>query len=278
MLTHIGLDTVHMKGEGFTLKVKVGALVNAGDELITFNLDAVATNAKSLLTQMVIANSDLLSDFAPRTGVVTAGRDVVAVATLAAPVAATDGAAKPVGKKVTSGAILVPNPVGLHARPAAVLSNLAAQYQSDITLKRGEDQANAKSVMAIMGMEVRYGDKVQVVAFGTDADEAIADLTEQITAGLGEEGVVPIAEEGVEPAAPAAVHAAVAPAPRRRSDDPNVLLGVAASPGWVSAPWCRSGTRTSRSPRTPTTGTGNVGGSTTPSTGRRSSSRRCRTD
>ena len=139
--------------------------------------------------------------------------------------------AKPVGKKVTSQAILVPNPVGLHARPAAVLSNLAAQYQSDITLKRGEDQANAKSVMAIMGMEVRYGDKVQLVAFGTDADEAIADLTAQITAGLGEEGVVPIAEEGVEPAAPAVAHAAVAPAPRRRSDDPNVLLGVAASPG-----------------------------------------------
>ena len=231
VLTHIGLDTVHMKGEGFTVKVKVGALVNAGDELITFNLDAVATNAKSLLTQMVIANSDLLSDFAPRSGVVTAGRDVVAVATLAAPVVAPDGAAKPVGKKVTSQAILVPNPVGLHARPAAVLSNLAAQYQSDITLKRGEDQANAKSVMAIMGMEVRYGDKVQLVAFGTDATEAVADLTAQITAGLGEEGVVPIAEEGVEPAAPAAAHAAVAPAPRRRSDDPNVLLGVAASPG-----------------------------------------------
>jgi multiphosphoryl transfer protein len=230
VLTHIGLDTVHMKGEGFTVKVKVGDLVNAGDELITFDLDAVATNAKSLLTQMVIANSDLLSDFAPRSGVVTAGRDVVAVATLAA-VAAADGAPKPAGKKVTSDAILVPNPVGLHARPAAVLSNLAAQYESEISLKRGEDRANAKSVMAIMGMEVRYGDKVQVVAYGMDAAEAVADLAAQITAGLGEEGVVPIAEAGAEPAVPVAAPVPVAPAPRRRSEDPNVLLGVAASPG-----------------------------------------------
>src|SRR5664279_672518 len=89
VLTHIGLDTVHMKGEGFTVRVKVGDQVHAGDELITFDLDAVAMNAKSVLTQMVIANSDLLSDFAPRSGVVTAGRDVVAVATLAAPVAAS---------------------------------------------------------------------------------------------------------------------------------------------------------------------------------------------
>ena len=64
VLTHIGLDTVHMKGEGFTVLVKVGDQVRAGDELITFDLDAVATNAKSVLTQMVIANSDLLADFA----------------------------------------------------------------------------------------------------------------------------------------------------------------------------------------------------------------------
>ena len=141
------------------------------------------------------------------------------------------GAPKAAGKKVTSDAILVPNPVGLHARPASVLSNIAAKYESEISLKRGEDQANAKSVIAIMGMEVRYGDKVRVVAYGADAEAAVADLAAQITVGLGEEGVVPIAEAGAEPAAPAPAPAPVAPAPRRRSDDPNVLLGVAASPG-----------------------------------------------
>jgi phosphocarrier protein FPr len=161
---------------------------------------------------------------------VTAGRDVVAVATLAAPVAA-DGAARPTGKKVTSDAVVVPNPVGLHARPAAVLSKLAARYESDISLTRGDDRANAKSVIAIMGMEVRYGDKVQVVAFGPDAEEALAELTAQIAAGLGEEGVVPIGEGDAEPEAPAVAPPSMAPAPRRRSEDPDVLLGVAASPG-----------------------------------------------
>ena len=108
VLTHIGLDTVHMKGEGFAVKVKVGDQVHAGDELITFDLDAVATNAKSLLTQMVIANSDLLSSFAPRSGIVTAGRDVVAVATLAVVAEAAGGAAKQVGRKVTSDASWCP--------------------------------------------------------------------------------------------------------------------------------------------------------------------------
>jgi phosphocarrier protein FPr len=227
VLTHIGLDTVHMKGEGFAVKVRVGDQVQAGEELITFDLDAVATNAKSLLTQMVIANSDLLAAFAPRTGLVTAGSDVVAVATLAS-ATAVEGVAK-AGRAITSDAVLVPNPVGLHARPAAVLSKLAAQYESDISLKRGDDRANAKSVMAIMGMEVRHGDKVQVIATGPDAAEAVAELTSQIAAGLGEEGVTPGAEPEAEGAA--SVSAPVAPAPRRRSEDPNVLLGVAASPG-----------------------------------------------
>ena len=66
MLLHIGLDTVKMRGEGFDAKVKVGDRVRTGDELIAFDLDKVATGAKSLLTQIVIANSDLLTSFTPR--------------------------------------------------------------------------------------------------------------------------------------------------------------------------------------------------------------------
>ncbi|HEY5881607.1 MAG TPA: phosphoenolpyruvate--protein phosphotransferase, partial [Nakamurella sp.] len=235
VLTHIGLDTVRMRGEGFTVQVKVGDQVKAGDPLIVFDLDMVATQAKSLLTQMVIANTaDMLSGLEPESGFVTAGKSVAAVAILSEPAAGVDGAApKPAGKKVTSDAIIVPNPVGLHARPASVLSNLAAQYESDITLHRGEDQGNAKSVMAIMGMEVRFRDKVRISAYGADAEEAIKDLAEQLRVGLGEEGAVPIEEGAAEgsDAAPAVPVAAVAPAPRRRSDDPNVLLGVSASPG-----------------------------------------------
>ncbi|MGB7961771.1 MAG: PTS glucose transporter subunit IIA, partial [Propionicimonas sp.] len=61
VLLHIGLDTVAMRGSGFTPKVSLGAKVKRGDPLIEFDLDKVATTAKSLLTQMVISNSDILS-------------------------------------------------------------------------------------------------------------------------------------------------------------------------------------------------------------------------
>ena len=226
VLLHIGLDTVKMRGEGFDPKVKVGDQVRVGDELISFDLDKIATSVKSLLTQMVIANSDLLTSFTPHAGLVTAGADDVADVTFAGGEreGAAQGAPAPSGRTVTSDAIVIPNPVGLHARPAAVLSSLAQKFESDIRLKQGDDQANAKSVMAIMGLEVLQGSKVQIIAHGPDAAQAAEELAQALREGLGEEGVQPVSEAGTPPA-PAAAK------PRRRSEDPNVLIGVAASPG-----------------------------------------------
>jgi phosphocarrier protein FPr len=227
LLLHVGLDTVKMRGEGFELLVAVGDHVVTGDPLIVFDLDMVATNAKSVLTQLVITNSDLLSTFTARDGFATAGEDEVADAVISAPGA---GAAEAVGRTVTSDAVVVPNPEGLHARPAAVLSKLAQQYASDIRVKRGDDGANAKSVMAIMGLEVSQGDKVQVVAHGPDAAEAVQALTAALREGLGEEGVTAVADTGLaegEQPAPAVEPSRARP----RSEDPNLLLGVAASPG-----------------------------------------------
>lgn len=236
VLLHIGLDTLKMRGEGFDAKVKVGDQVRTGDELISFDLDKVATSAKSLLTQMVIANSDLLTSFTPRTGLVTAGADDVAEVTFAGgeQQGAAEGAPAPAGRSVTSHAVIIPNPEGLHARPAAVLANLAQKYESVIRLKRGDDQANAKSVMAVMGLEVLEGHKVQVIAHGPDAAQAAEELAEALREGLGEEGAVPVSEATTSLTPAATTPSAPAPAaarPARRSEDPNVLLGVAASPG-----------------------------------------------
>jgi phosphoenolpyruvate-protein phosphotransferase len=223
VLLHIGLDTVEMRGEGFAPKVSVGDAVRTGDVLITFDLDKVATTAKSLLTEMVISNSERLTSFTARTGLVTAGSDVAAEMTVAG---GEDGEATQLGRTVTSQAILVPNPTGLHARPAAVLANMAKKFHSQLRIQRGDVQANAKSVVAVMGLEVGCGDKVQIVANGEDAERAVAELAAAIAGGLGEAGAVPVA-------APASVAAPTSaePVPRRRSDNPNVLLGVSASPG-----------------------------------------------
>lgn len=227
ILIHIGLDTVTLRGKGFSPKVKVGDRVSAGDPLIDFDADYIALHAKSLLTQIVVTNSDQVARFTPNSGNVTAMQDVVLELTLG------DAAAAPVAEvgdrsleQITSEPIAIPNPTGLHARPAAVLANLAKKYQSDIRLKKGEVQANVRSVVGVMGLDVGHGDVVQLVATGADATAAIAEISEALRSGLGEEGSKPIA-------APASVAKTDlnAPVPRPRSDDPNLILGVAASPG-----------------------------------------------
>ncbi len=229
VLMHIGLDTVKMEGEGFTPQVKEGEHVEVGDPLVIFDLDLVASKAKSLLTQVVIANSERVETLRPATGLVSAGSDVAAVVELVAP-SADGGAAS--GRTVTSDAILIPNPTGLHARPSATLANLAKKFSADIRLRRGEDSANAKSMVGVMGMAVARGDKVTISATGADADEAIAQLVEAINTGLGED-VIPVTTDDTA-AVPAIDEADLEPEPEPvgpRSGDPNLLLGVSASPG-----------------------------------------------
>lgn len=58
ILIHIGLETVMMKGEGFTSLVKEGDRVRTGQPLISFNVDLVTEKAKSTVTPVIITNGD----------------------------------------------------------------------------------------------------------------------------------------------------------------------------------------------------------------------------
>ena len=224
VMLHIGLDTVMLKGKGFTPKVRVGQSVAAGDPLIAFDADFVATHAKSLLTQVIVTNPDRLAGMTAATGAVKAGRD--AILTLELGTGEADAAAGPGGDRVVSDAIVIPNVAGLHARPAAVLANLAKRYESRVTLRRGEDEANAKSVVSIMRLNLEHGSKVVLVAEGPDAADALNALAPQVAAGLGDEGTAPAPAPATTEIRPVA-----APVPRPRSDDPYLILGVSASPG-----------------------------------------------
>jgi phosphotransferase system HPr (HPr) family protein len=225
LIMHVGIDTVTLKGEGFIPRVKAGDKVKAGAPLIQFDLDFLATHAKSLLTQIVVANSDRVTSWERASGFVEAGKDLLFIVTFAA----ESGAPSEVGAKtVTSEAILIPNRTGLHARPAAVLANVARSFKSAIKLQLGERHANARSVTAIMALEVASGAKVQVVATGPDASAAVEKLSAILAQGCGDEGCEPASTPATTTMAPSA-----APPPRRKSADPDLMLGVVASPGFA---------------------------------------------
>ena len=71
---------------------------------------------------------------------------------------------------------------GLHARPAAQFVKTAKQFSSEIVVKKGEREANAKSSLKIMTLGARKGDTIVIRAEGNDAQEAVDALTELISA------------------------------------------------------------------------------------------------
>jgi phosphoenolpyruvate-protein phosphotransferase len=223
ILLHIGIDTVTLKGEGFHPMVRAGETVRAGAPLISFDLDYLATHAKSLLTQIVITNGDCLRNWERATGQVVAGKDLLFSVTFAPP---EKSAAAEAAETITSDAIVIPNPTGLHARPAAVLANLAKSFRSAIKLQFGDRQINARSITGIMALDVRAGAIVHLLASGPDARAAVDKIAPVIAHGLGDEGYTPAPAPATTTAAPES-----APPPRRKSTDPNLLLGVACSPG-----------------------------------------------
>ncbi|MCP3764548.1 PTS glucose transporter subunit IIA [Domibacillus sp. A3M-37] len=62
ILIHIGLDTVNMKGEGFSVFVAEGDQVKAGDLLISYSLELVKEKASSIVTPMIITNGNILKE------------------------------------------------------------------------------------------------------------------------------------------------------------------------------------------------------------------------
>lgn len=224
ILMHIGIDTVALEGVGFSAKVAVGERVQRGQVLIDFDADFVATKAKSLLTQIIIINGDKVQAMEHASGFVTAGEGTILTITLAT--LAAEAEEEP-GNVVTSEDILVPNPTGLHARPAALLVAEAKKFSSLVHLYKGGDQANAKSLISIMGLEVNCGDRVNIVATGADAQAAVDALTPLMRSGLGER--CPAFSPPMAQTAETTVKAEDDAAPL--SNDPAIILGVSASPG-----------------------------------------------
>lgn len=63
--------------------------------------------------------------------------------------------------------------IGIHARPAGLLVKEAKQYKSKITLKINGKEAEATKLMAVMGLGVKNGQTVEVIADGEDEEIAI---------------------------------------------------------------------------------------------------------
>ena len=65
---------------------------------------------------------------------------------------------------------------GLEARPAAMLVQVASQYDSKIYLEADSKRVNAKSIMGMMTLGLVTGESITVEADGTDEEQAVAEI------------------------------------------------------------------------------------------------------
>ncbi|QHX35647.1 phosphocarrier protein HPr [Spiroplasma sp. TIUS-1] len=77
---------------------------------------------------------------------------------------------------MTSIKAIIVDPVGLHARPASILTKEASKFTSEIKIKSGEKEGNLKSIMNIMALAIKTNTEVEIQATGTDEKEAIVAI------------------------------------------------------------------------------------------------------
>jgi phosphocarrier protein len=83
--------------------------------------------------------------------------------------------------------ITIINKLGLHARAAARLVQLAAKYDCDINIALNGRTVNGKSIMGIMMLAASKDTTVQVTTSGPDEESAMTGVEELIKTRFGEE-------------------------------------------------------------------------------------------
>ncbi|MBE6837565.1 MAG: HPr family phosphocarrier protein [Ruminococcus sp.] len=66
--------------------------------------------------------------------------------------------------------------LGIHARPAGLLCKTAKELDSEITIKKGDVTVSATRLMALMGLGIKCGDEVEVVANGGNEESSITTM------------------------------------------------------------------------------------------------------
>lgn len=134
--------------------------------------------------------------------------------------------------------MVVPNALGLHARPAAQFVQAASRFEARVRVRNATRQTgfvNARSVNAVALLDARRGDELVVEAEGPDAARAVEALVALMLSGFGEPAALPdalpenVATELPEGTAkrvlrgiPAAPGVALGPAVHLRAERPAV--------------------------------------------------------
>ena len=72
--------------------------------------------------------------------------------------------------------VVVQNRAGIHARPAASIVKVANKFNSEIIIKKDNDEINAKSIMGIITLAATFKTALKIIADGDDEQAAVEAL------------------------------------------------------------------------------------------------------
>ena len=175
LLIHVGIDTVALGGAGFTVQVRKGERVRAGDLLMTFDLELLSRRAPSLMTPIIVTNGERFRITRVDTGRVVAPGDLLfELEEIEQGTGASSAAAA--GAPLVSEALVVTHAHGIHARPAAMIARLAKTLPYEIEVRARGRAASARSAVALMSLGVRGGDEIVISGFNPAAHAGVAQM------------------------------------------------------------------------------------------------------
>ncbi len=77
--------------------------------------------------------------------------------------------------------------MGLHLRAAALLVKKASEFESEIAIRKHDVVVDAKSIMAVLGLEASRGVELEIAATGADEKDALRQLVDLVEKKFYEE-------------------------------------------------------------------------------------------
>jgi phosphoenolpyruvate---glycerone phosphotransferase subunit DhaM len=169
-------------GDGVVVLYDLGSAQMTAELVIESLAEPVAVIADAPLVEGTVAAA-----VAAQGG---AAREAVAAAATAAggpPEAAKPAPAEAEPERLE---LVLANEIGLHARPAALLARSVAGMDAEIRVQLGDQEADGHSVLALMALGARKGDRIEVLAQGAQADEALQAIKNLAERNFDEPGDV----------------------------------------------------------------------------------------
>jgi phosphotransferase system HPr (HPr) family protein len=81
--------------------------------------------------------------------------------------------------------LVVSNPAGLHARPAAQFVEVALRFESELSVEKEGRRGNAKSLISVLRLGISMDSRIILEAEGADEDAAVEELSALLASLVG---------------------------------------------------------------------------------------------